>query len=564
LALFSEALPDAVPKTSDTWQERLVRLPATAIASVLLVVVYVALDAASFVFPFHPLPVTPWNPNAGLAIAMVIAGGPRYAMAVVVATLAAELSLHSEGTSLFANLAAGVGLGMTYVVTAIAVRYLARGTALDRVRDLRVFLGVALVGTAVSASCYVEFNLPATEMAPSAQLAAFLRMWLGDLTGTVGTTPLLLLLVARWRSPETRELLGDGAGWPRDIAIFVVAVVALLGLIFGLEPIEGHKLFYLLFVPLIALAMQRGFAGAAVGVAVVQVALIVVLIATDRNAQSATEFQLLMLVLAVTILLLGAVASERKRALSELAHRSAELRVRQAALADALRVAAASEMASALAHELAQPLSAIGTYARAGLEMLRRDSAATGDIARALERVENEAARSGEAVRRIRDFFRNGTSQLESIRVEVLIQEAAAVVRDRVEARGARLQIDLAPDLQVVLADRVQIGTVLQNLLANALDAAADNPAPALIQIVARGAGHEWIVVDVADSGTGVAMSVRQSLFEPLATTKPAGMGLGLAISRTIVQAHGGQLWLAQERPTTFRLTLPVHVVPAP
>jgi C4-dicarboxylate-specific signal transduction histidine kinase len=386
-------------------------------------------------------------------------------------------------------------------------------------------------------------------------------MWLGDLTGTVGMTPLLLLLDARWRSPEARKAVGDDAGWARDIAIFGVAVAALLALIFGLEPIEGHKLFYLLFVPPIALAMQRGFAGAAVGVAVVQVALIMVLIATDRSAQSATEFQLLMLVLAVTILLLGAVASEWKRALSELARRGVELRARQAALADSLRVAAASEMASALAHELAQPLSAIGTYARAGLEMLRRDSAATADIAQALERVENEAARSGEAVRRIRDFFRSGTSQLEPIGVDALIREAAGVVRDRVEARGARLQIDVENDLPIVLADRVQIGTVLHNLLANALDAAADNAAPALIQIVARRLGLEFIVLDVADSGTGVAMSVRQCLFEPLATTKPAGMGLGLAISRTIVQAHGGQLWLAQEHPTTFRLTLPIHVV---
>ncbi len=177
-----------------------------------------------------------------------------------------------------------------------------------------------------------------------------------------------------------------------------------------------------------------------------------------------------------------------------------------------------------------------------------------------LERVESEAARSGEAVRRIRDFFRSGTSQLEPIRVDALIREAAAAVRDRVEAQGAQLRIDVAPDLPIVLADRVQIGTVLHNLLTNALDASVDTPAPALIEVVAHRLGSECIALDVADSGPGVAINVRQCLFEPLATTKPTGMGLGLAISRTIVQAHGGQLWLAHERPTTFRLTLPIHV----
>jgi two-component system, LuxR family, sensor kinase FixL len=561
LGLYSEVAAGAAAKTSDTWRERMGRLPTTVTASVLLVILYVALDAASFVFPFHPLPVTPWNPNAGLAIAMVIAGGPSYAPAVVIATLAAELALHSEGTSLLANVAAGVGLGIAYILTAIAVRHLAPATALDRVRDLRIFLCVALIGTAVSAGCYVEFNLPATVMPTNAQLAAFLSMWLGDLTGTVGMTPLLLLIDARRRSPEALETPGDGGGWSRDVVLFLVALAALLALIFGIEPIEGHKLFYLLFVPLIALAMRRGFAGAAVGVAVVQIALIGALIATDRSAQAATEFQFLMLVLGVSTLLLGSVASERKRALSELAQRSAELRSQQAALAEALRVAAASEMASALAHELAQPLSAIGTYARAGLEMLRHGAAAPADIARALERVENEAARSGKAVRRIRDFFRSGTSQFEPIHIDALVQEAAAAVRDRVEAQGAHLRIDVAPDLPIVLADRVQIGTVLHNLLTNALDATVDASAIALIQVIAYRSGPESVALEVADSGPGVAMSVRQNLFEPLATTKPSGMGLGLAISRTIVEAHGGQLRLAQERPTTFRLTLPLHVV---
>jgi two-component system, LuxR family, sensor kinase FixL len=192
--------------------------------------------------------------------------------------------------------------------------------------------------------------------------------------------------------------------------------------------------------------------------------------------------------------------------------------------------------------------------------MLHHGAAAPADIAQALERVESEAARSGEAVRRIRDFFRSGTSQLEPIGVDALIREAAAAVRDRVDAQGVHLRIDVAPDLPIVLADRVQIGTVLHNLLTNALDAAVDTPEPALIQIVAHRLDSECVAVDVEDSGPGVAVNVRLCLFEPLATTKPTGMGLGLAISRTIVQAHGGQLWLAHERPTTFRLTLPIHV----
>ena len=211
-----------------------------------------------------------------------------------------------------------------------------------------------------------------------------------------------------------------------------------------------------------------------------------------------------------------------------------------------------------MAHELAQPLSAIGTYARAGLEMLRLGTTEPADIALALERIEKETVRSGKTVQRIRDFFRSGASELEPIDIDALINEAALAVTDRAREQGARLFVNIAPGLPQVLADRVQVGTVLHNLFTNALDATIDS-VNALVEVRAHTAAPGWIVIDVIDSGPGIASSMRESLFEPLATTKPAGMGLGLAISRTIAQAHGGQLILIEGRPTTFQLTLSAH-----
>jgi signal transduction histidine kinase len=128
-----------------------------------------------------------------------------------------------------------------------------------------------------------------------------------------------------------------------------------------------------------------------------------------------------------------------------------------------------------------------------------------------------------------------------------------------VDASGAYVQTEVEPGLRDVLADRIQIGTVLNNLILNALDAAAEAPSPARVRVVAKADGPRAVAIDVEDSGPGVSPAIRHLLFEPLATTKPSGMGLGLAISRTIVQAHGGRLWLAAERPTTFRFTLPAH-----
>jgi two-component system sensor kinase FixL len=527
-----------------------------ALAWAAVVVAYVALDAASFLFPYQALPVTPWNPQAGLAIAVAMAFGRPIASAVITATTASELLLRAGGVSLTLNLAAAVALACTYLGIGAVARRLAHGIDLARLAALRGFLVASLVGTAIGAAAYVAVHASALGSDVRVPLEPFLRMWLGDFVGTVATAPLLLLGFARrGRSVDPRRM----RAWAIDAALFIAAVGALLALIFGYEPIEGHKLFYLLFVPLIALAVRHDFAGAAIGNVLLQIALIVTLVLTHRTAEAATEYQMLMLVLAVTTLMLGAVASERNRARILLAAQGARLRAQQAALADALRVAAASEMASTMAHELSQPLSAIGTYARAGLEMLRRGTGSSAEIATALERVEQETLRSNEAVRRIRDFFRSGVSRLEPATVSTLVQDAAGAVRDRVEARGVYLQTEVAPELPAVLVDRIQIGTVLNNLILNALDAVAESPAAAFVRIRAHREGPAAVAIDVEDSGPGIPESIRHLLFEPLATTKPAGMGLGLAISRTIVQAHGGRLWLLGERPTCFRFTLPAH-----
>jgi signal transduction histidine kinase len=518
----------------------------------MIVLAYVVLDAVSFVFPYGSLPVTPWNPQAGLAVAVAMACGTRFVSAVVVGAVASELLLRAEGASMASSLAASALLAGTYVAIGLIARRLAGGIDLDRLAALRALLVASSIGTAAGALLYVGLHTWSGAAAMSLRAEPFLRMWLGDFVGIAAAAPLILVWLVQGASAPRSY-------WTLDVALYAFVIGALLTLIFRYEPIDGHKLFYLLFVPLIALAMRRDFAGAVVGVAILQVALIATLIVTGRTADTATEYQLLMLVLAVTTLVLGAVASERSRARIELAAQGARLRAQQSALADALRVAAASEMASALAHELSQPLSAIGTYARAGLEMLRRGTGSSADIATALERVEHETLRSNEAVRRIRDFFRSGVSRLECVRASVLVQDAVSAVRDRVDAAGAFLQTDVANDLPDVLVDRIQIGTVLNNLILNAIDAAADSAGEQSVRVVAHEGEPGVVSFDVEDSGPGISPAIRHLLFEPLATTKPAGMGLGLAISRTIVQAHGGRLLLAAERPTTFRFTLPAH-----
>lgn len=521
--------------------------------SAVLVAAYIAIDAASYVFWVDPIPVKPWNPQAGLAVAFVYAGGARYAWPVLVAAWAAEAVLRGTSEPLWTQILAAASVAAPLAMIGLSLRRFAAGRDVSSVPVVRDFLVVAAAGAALSSLFYVVGYALLHRQNLEWLYNSILHKWLGDMTGLVVVTPLTLLLM----SPATTPRSPHEPLWP-DLGVFAATLAAVVVLLFSVDSQVGERLFYLLFVPLIVLAMRRGLAGAVLGVAGVQVSIVVALWLAGRSVEDLAAYQMLVLVLGVTTLVLGAVAGELRLALSELARRSAELRAQQQALADAMRFSAASETAATLAHELSQPLSAIGTYARAGLELLKRGPGRGGDLNGVLDRIAAEAARTRDSVQRIRDFFRTGVLRRERVDLPEVIADAADAMRDRLRAHDIALQVDVPRGLPALSADPVQLGTVLHNLIGNAADAVADRPAPRWIRIVA-GERAGSVEVDVVDSGPGIDPALRDGLFEPLATTKPAGMGLGLTISRTLIQAHGGQLELAAAHPTTFRFTLPIH-----
>ena len=222
--------------------------------------------------------------------------------------------------------------------------------------------------------------------------------------------------------------------------------------------------------------------------------------------------------------------------------------------ADAPRMTAAA----ALAHEMAQPLTAIGTYARAGVDLVRHGSATPAELERILQCIVAETARTAATVQRLRDFFRTGAVHRDRIDLARLVADVCETLRERLRATGIDLSVDLPAGLPTVIADRVQIVTVLHNLVDNAVDALASSAPPRRIALAVRESGA-FVEIDVADNGPGIDPLQGPLLFEPLVTTKPTGMGLGLAIARKLARAHGGCLDLVASHPPTFRLTLPIH-----
>jgi two-component system, LuxR family, sensor kinase FixL len=521
--------------------------------SVVLIAGYFTVDAASHLFWLDPSAAKPWNAQAGLAVAFLYAGGARYLWPLMLAALAGEIVLRGPGVGMDSQLVGAVVTAVPFAATGLALRSRKALRDLAGVAAMRDFLFIAAGGALLSAACY-ELAFATTHQHTLITLAWNLwHRWLGDMTGIVVVAPLTMLLL----SPNSASRRPEQPLW-LDLGAFGLTLAVVVLLLFGSDAEAGERPFYLLFVPLIVLAMRRGLPGAILGVATVQGAILVVLWLSGRSIERAVDYQLFVLVLSITTLVLGAVAGERRRALSELARRSAELRAQQQALSDAMRFSAASETAATLAHELSQPLSAIGTYARAGLEMLKRGISKPGSLLGVMERIAAEASRTRESVQRIRDFFRTGVVRREPIELAPVVDDVADAMRDRLRSRGIALTIDVPDSLPPVSADPIQLRTVLHNLVGNAVDALSDRLAPRWIRIVAQ-ERTAFVEVEVADSGPGIDASLRDVLFEPLVTTKPAGMGLGLSISRTLIRAHGGRLELAVPHPTTFRFTLPIH-----
>jgi two-component system sensor kinase FixL len=231
----------------------------------------------------------------------------------------------------------------------------------------------------------------------------------------------------------------------------------------------------------------------------------------------------------------------------------------QAELAHVSRVTAMGTLATSIAHELNQPLTAIANYVEAASAMLDADRGeeAVAVVREALDECATEAVRAGQIVRRLRDYISRGETERQVVSLARLVNEASALAFVGTGTQSLDLTIKVG-EHDLVLVDRVQIQQVLVNLIRNAMEAMQDRPHGRLT-ITTRRELQGFIEVIVSDSGPGVAPELADELFEPFRSTKRSGMGVGLSISRTIVEAHEGHIW-ADSSPfggTSFHFTVP-------
>jgi two-component system sensor kinase FixL len=230
----------------------------------------------------------------------------------------------------------------------------------------------------------------------------------------------------------------------------------------------------------------------------------------------------------------------------------------QADLVHVSRLSAMGELASALAHELNQPLTAINNYLLAAQQLIQRGPEHAERAVDIIGKSIDQAMRAGQIIRQLRSFVQKG--QVERVPAEIgkVIDEASALAFIGLKEKGVHVFVERQDDLPQVPIDRIQIQQVLINLIRNAVDAMEGQDRRELVIRVS--ADHMEATISIADSGSGIPAGMETKLFDAFATSKPTGMGVGLSISRTIVEAHGGRLWFEANPPggTIFHLALPL------
>jgi len=234
------------------------------------------------------------------------------------------------------------------------------------------------------------------------------------------------------------------------------------------------------------------------------------------------------------------------RDLSERQQTEARLQELHSELLHMSRFSAMGEMASALAHELNQPLSAIANYIKGSQRLIERHPAQeVPRVREALQKAAEQALRAGEIIRRLRDFVSRGDTEMKEESLTKLIEEASALALVGAKQHGVRVRFELDAHADRIYADKIQIQQVMVNLLRNAVEAMSEAGSPRReLTLRSRPIGEEMVETSVADTGPGISTQIATQLFQPFVTTKRQGMGVGLSISRTIIEAHGGELWV--------------------
>ncbi len=501
---------------------------------------YVYLDWFSYIDPLFGLNITPWNPDPALGLVYWLGARRRAILPWFAALMLGEWLVRGMPAGWLATGLLSAWLVFSYAMIGEAMRRLFDElfVAAHR-RQLMRWLAVVAGGLVANGAIYITLLAALHMVAWHDVGVAVMRFSIGDIVGVVVTMPLMWMMASEGGRAALRRVL-----WSRDAAGYIALVAFLLwGVFYHVVGTSQFKHFYFLFFPIIWAATRHGFAGTSIVAFILQFG-IILMVRLDRvEGIPFSELQLLGGSLALVGFFFGVMVDEQRQAAEEL---------RQT-----LGLAAAAEMAAALAHELNQPMTALAAYGRACEHFIERGE--SGPILHdTVRKMVGESRRAAEVVKRLREFFRTGAVKLEAIELGPVVSAAAAQFDKVCATHGIELRVGAMPQLPI-RGDALQLELVLRNLIDNAADAVQTAPAGARrIGVDAEVLQGRRVRISVQDNGPGVAPEVAGRLFQSFSSGKSSGLGLGLALSRSIIRAHGGDLWSEAGPRGLFQFILPL------
>jgi signal transduction histidine kinase len=490
-----------------------------------------------------------WGPNTGASFAAAVIFGPRILPFMFIAPLLGGILIPQFPLPLPFEVASAVLIGGVYSAAALFLLHPSRhfDRTLQSMSSLIVLTFTTVASTAAVAAGCIAIDIAAGRLGAADFAPALASYWVGDMIGIMVTTPVALVMWSRrwavWMSVES--------------LLSLAGIAAALAIAYIYWSTEHISFFYILFVPIVWMAVRSGIEGVCLGILAIQVSFILGFHAFPHEIPEMPNMQAFTLVLAVTALLAGGLVSERRRT-------EAVLRLHQESLARLGRLGSMGELAAAMAHEMNQPLSAAGTYTR-----LVADALCTGDddpdsVAGTAIKAAAQVERASEVMKRLRSLVQLGYSNVIACRVDRIIRETTDLCRPSLDRAGVKIQQSVAAGLPPVMADVLQIEQVLLNLMRNSIEAIRE-AGQGTITIEATRRDADFVVVSVRDSGPGFVPDRAANPFLPLSSTKKEGLGVGLSLCRSLIEANGGRIWLDPNTPgATIHFTLPVAPVRSP
>ncbi|MFC0250463.1 ATP-binding protein [Massilia consociata] len=500
---------------------------------------YIALDVVSGPEARYQTISPVWHPAAGLALYLVLSAGaravlPLVALALLAATITPALPAQPGLSWLTGLLPVPI-----YLALGAAMRkYLPGSACYASHNGLLLWSVLVTLGSLAGAVVYASMLHGVDVVGTRPWLDVVTRYAIAETAGMLVVVPVSQFLLDRERRADYL-----GRILCRETAAYITLIALVLAVALQ-RPAPESLAYYFLIMPLAWAAARQGMAGAVTAALVLEVGVTIAALRPIAYPAQMPNVQMLVLTLTLSGFLIGIAVDVARRASHELRH--------------SLRLATAGEMAGAVAHELNQPLTALSIYGSACERLMQR-----GDSDELLQKTMRamvaESQRASEVLKRLREFFRTGTTALERLSLPALVRGAVDSFAEQAGRENVRLALGDIPEAGL-LGDRVQLEIVLRNLLSNAIQALAQMPAGIERRIaVDAGVDGASVWIRIADNGPGIADKIRARLFEPFISLKSSGLGLGLAISRSIVETHGGTLSVEPGRHAILKITLPAQ-----